>query len=94
MPDLYTPRPDIVKRVLEDAGLEARVTPTILTDRPAEITYRFRGNDYYAELYVHDLTNLPGRAAFPEPLSLGVGIALGAVAMAGMLWRRLCAQRR
>ncbi|MCX7916237.1 MAG: hypothetical protein N3A53_08060 [Verrucomicrobiae bacterium] len=94
MPDIFTPRPDIVKKVLEDAGLEARVTPTILTNRPADITYRFRGTDYYAELYVHDLAALPARSVFPEPTSLGVGILLGMVATVAIFWRRLRAQRR
>jgi hypothetical protein len=90
MPDIYTPRPDIVKRVLEDAGFESRVEPTILKDRPAEITYRFRGKDYFAELYVHDLRELPAGAAgrFPEPASLGVGILIGAAAVMAMVWRR------
>lgn len=94
MPDIYTPRPDIVRKVFEDAGFEARVTPTILTDRPADITYRFRGKDYYAELYVHDIAAVPARAVFPEPTSLGVGILLGAIAMVAILSRRLRAQRK
>lgn len=41
MPDIYTLRPDIVKQVLKDAGFESQVQPTIIKERPAEITFRF-----------------------------------------------------
>lgn len=77
MPDIYTPHPDIVKKVLKDAGLEAGVEPTILKDRPREITFRFRGKDYYAELYVHHTDELRPRPKFPDWTSLGVGFLIG-----------------
>ena len=90
MPDIYTPRPDLVKQVLKDAGFECQVQPTIIKDRPAENTFRFHGKGYYAELYVHDLGEVPGHALprFPEAASLGVGIFIGA-AVALVVLRRL-----
>lgn len=91
MPDIYTPRPDIVKQVLRDAGLASPVQPTIIKERPAEISFRFDGKGYYAELYVHDLAAVPGRSpsGFPDPASLAVGILIGAVAAWAVTARRL-----
>lgn len=88
MPDIFTTRPDIVKQVLKDAGLEAHVQPTIIKDRPAEITYRFNGKGYYAELYVHDLAEVSKGTAFPDAASLAVGFIIGAVAVTVIFLRR------
>jgi hypothetical protein len=94
MPDIYTPRPDIVTQVLKDAGFEAQVEATIIKERPREITYRFRGDGYYAEFYVHDIRELGPAAqlATKSPVdfaSPGIGFVIGAALVALVLLRRL-----
>jgi len=86
MPDIFTSRPDIVKKVLKDAGFESQVQPTIIKERPAEITFRFNGKGYYAELYIHDMAEVQ---SFPDVASLAVGILIGSVAVGVVFARRL-----
>lgn len=71
MPDLWTKHPDLVLKVLKEAGFTCGVKPTILPQREAGITRRpertcrFSGKGWYAELYVHDLGELePSRSLF------------------------------
>ncbi|MBW4697467.1 MAG: hypothetical protein KME03_06140 [Aphanocapsa lilacina HA4352-LM1] len=87
MPDIYTPRPDIVTRFLKEAGFESQVQPTILKDRPKEITYRFRTKDTYVEFYVHDIKALPERPKpMFEPASAVGGALVGAAVVAAVGW--------
>ncbi|UFP96712.1 hypothetical protein [Gloeobacter morelensis] len=87
MPDIYTPRPDIVMRFLKEAGFESQVQPTILKDRPRDITYRFRTGDTYVEFYVHDIKALPEPPGpLFEPASAAGGALVGAALTAAVGW--------
>lgn len=58
-PDIWTKNPEIVLDVLQKAGFECGVRPTILAEkekgieRRPENTCRFTWKDGYAEFYIH-----------------------------------------
>lgn len=76
MPDIWTKHPEIIRRVLEEAGFQCGVTPKILTTRKPQETCRFEKEGLVAEFYVH-----------PVPSWMLSALLLGlAVILVGFLW--------
>lgn len=58
MPDIWTKYPEIVRRILEEAGLRCGVEPQILARNVSETCQLVKEN-FLGEIYIHDIALIP-----------------------------------
>lgn len=79
MPDIWTKYPEIVRRILEEAGFKCGVEPRILA-RNASETCQFVKENFLGEIYIHKINFVPGNTL----LILALGIAIVIIFVLGI----------
>lgn len=83
MPDIWTKYPEIVRRILEEAGLRCGVEPQILPRAAAE-TCQLAKEGFLGEIYIHQMNAVPDSTL----LLLALGIAVFIILVLGILLKK------